>query len=71
MSRTTIFSLSVIVAILCVIIAVYYAIPGVYHVLVSGTHPPMQPQPTHVVLFVVIAVLGVLVALINRPKPNR
>jgi len=71
MSRTTIFSLSVVVAILAIILAIYYAIPGVYHVLVSGTHPPMQPQPTHIVLFVVIAVLGILVALINRPKPNR
>ncbi|HEY7414780.1 MAG TPA: hypothetical protein VH593_06285 [Ktedonobacteraceae bacterium] len=71
MSRTTIFSLSIVVAVLALIIAIYYAIPGVYHVLVSGTHPPMDTQPTHVVLFVVIAILGVLVALIYRPKPNR
>jgi len=71
MSRTTIFSLSIIVAILCIIIAVYYAIPGVNHVLVSGKVAANQPQPTHIVLFVIIAVLGVLVALINRPKSNR
>lgn len=71
MSRTTIFSLSIIIAILAIIIAIYYAIPGVYHVLVSGAHPAMDTQPTHVVLFVVIAVLGVLAALIYRPKSNR
>jgi ABC-type thiamin/hydroxymethylpyrimidine transport system permease subunit len=71
MNRTTIFSGAIIVTLLALVLAVYYAIPGVYHVLVSGSHPPLSPQPAHVVLFGVIAFLGVLMALVNRPRPTR
>jgi membrane protein implicated in regulation of membrane protease activity len=71
MNRTTFFIGALIVTLLAIVLAVYYALPGVYHVLVSGAHPPLDPQPTHVVLFAVIAVLGILVALVNRPKSTR
>jgi hypothetical protein len=71
MNRTTLFLGSVIIALLSLVIAIYYAIPGVYHVLVSGSHPPLSPQPAHVLLFAVIAILGALIALVNRPKAAR
>lgn len=61
----------IIVAIVSLIIGIYYAIPGVYHVLVSGKNPPMQSQPSHVVLFIAITVICVLAALVTRPKPVR
>lgn len=70
MNRKTIFLGALIVAPLSLILAIYYALPGVYHVLVSGSHPPLDPQPTHVVLFAALAVLGVIVALVTRPHPT-
>lgn len=71
MNRTRLFLGSLIVAFLSLLLAIYYVLPGVYHVLVSGSHPPMDPQPTHSVLFVVLMVLGILVALVNRPRTTR
>jgi hypothetical protein len=71
MNRTTFFLGAIIITVLAAVLAIYYALPGVYHVLVSGSHPPLDPQPAHVVLFAVIAVLGILAALVNRPKSTR
>lgn len=71
MNRTTLFLGSLGIALLSLLLAIYYALPGVYHVLVSGSHPPMDPQPTHIVLFVVLMVLGIIVALVNRPRTTR
>jgi hypothetical protein len=71
MNRTTFFVSAILVAVLALVLAIYYAIPGVYHVLVSGSHPPLSPQPGHIALFGVIAVLAVLVALVNRPRSTR
>ncbi len=71
-NNPTLFFGAILVAILALIIAVYYAIPGVYHVLVSGnTHPPMDAQPGHVLLFAVITVLAIIAALVTRPKSSR
>ena len=71
MNRTTLFVGALIVALLSLVLAVYYALPGVYHVLVSGSHPPMSPQPTHIVLFVILTVLSAIVALVTRPHATR
>jgi len=71
MNRTTLFIAALIVALLSLLLAIYYALPGVYHVLVSGQHPPMDPQPAHIVLFVVLTVLGAIVALATRPGIHR
>ncbi len=70
MSRKTLFSGAIIIALICLVLAIYYAIPGVYHVLVSGSHPPLSPQPAHIILFLAVAVLGVLVAVVNRPRTS-
>ena len=56
------------VAVISLALGIYYAIPGVYHVLTSGSHPPMDPQPSHVLLFLGIAVVCVIAALVTRPK---
>jgi hypothetical protein len=71
MNRSTMFFGGIIVAIIAAILAIYYALPGVYHVLVSGKTPPLSPQPGHILLFAVIAVLAILVAVVNRPKAAR
>ena len=71
MNRTTIFVSTIVIALLALLLAIYYAIPGVYHVLVSGSHPPLSPQPAHIVLFGAIAALGVLIALVSRPRTTR
>ncbi|HET9922222.1 MAG TPA: hypothetical protein VFQ30_20495 [Ktedonobacteraceae bacterium] len=71
MKNPAIFFGAIIIAIISLAIGIYYAIPGVHHILVSGSHPAMETQPTHVVLFVGIAVLCVIAALVTRPKPNR
>lgn len=71
MNRSMLFISGIVVAIIAAILAVYYAIPGVYHVLVSGKVPPMSPQPTHILLFAIIAVLGILASVVNRPKSAR
>lgn len=71
MNRTMLFSGAVLVAVVALLIAIYYAIPGVYHILVTGSHPPLSPQPAHIVLFAGIAVLAALVALLNRPRSAR
>lgn len=71
MNRTMLFGGGILVAVVAFLLAIYYAIPGVYHVLVSGQHPPMDPQPAHIVLFAGIAVLATLVALLNRPRSTR
>lgn len=70
-NNMTVFFGAIVVAIVGIILAVYYALPGVYHVLVSGKVPATQPQPSHILLFAVIAILGIVAALVTRPKAAR
>lgn len=71
MNRKTLFLGALIIVLLSLILATSYALPGVYHVLVSGSHPPIDPQPTYIALFVILIVLGIIVDLVNRPHPGR
>ncbi|HLG64231.1 MAG TPA: hypothetical protein VKY19_19960 [Ktedonosporobacter sp.] len=57
---------AIIVAVIALALAIYYVIPGINHVLVSGNPTAMHLK--HVALFGVIAVLGVIAALVTRPK---
>jgi hypothetical protein len=66
MSKSTLFYGAIIVAIVAVVLAVYYLIPGIYHPLTNT--PPLSSHPTHAVLFFAIAVIGVIAALVNRPR---
>ncbi len=71
MNRQTMFLGAIIAAVICIALGIYYAIPGIYHVLTfSTTHPPKDIQPTHVALFVILAVICVIAALVTRPKSN-
>ena len=68
MKNPALFYGAIVIAVISLALGVYYAVPGVYHVLTSGAHPPMDSQPSHVLLFVGIAVVCVLAALVTRPR---
>jgi hypothetical protein len=57
---------AIAVAIVALLITIYYVIPGVNHVLVSGN--PTAVHIKHVFLFAVLTVLGIIAALVTRPK---
>ncbi|HTK08839.1 MAG TPA: hypothetical protein VL485_16835 [Ktedonobacteraceae bacterium] len=67
MNRTTIFMSATNIAVLALLLAIYYAMREADHMLDHGFHLPLSPQPTHLLLFVLIAALGALIALNNRP----
>ncbi|GAC1349951.1 MAG: hypothetical protein NVSMB27_27890 [Ktedonobacteraceae bacterium] len=70
MNRQLLFIGAIIVAVISLAIGVYYAIPGYHHVATFGTHPANETQPSHVILFVAIAVVCIVAALITRPRSN-
>ena len=71
MKNPGIFFGAIIVAIVCFLIGIYYALPGVNHILVSGATAATDPQPKHILLFMGLAVLCIIAALVTRPKANR
>ena len=68
MKNPALFYGAIVVAVISLALGIYYAVPGVYHVLTSGSHPAMEPQPSHVVLFIGITVVCILAALVTRPR---
>ena len=70
MKNPAIFFGAIAVAVIALVLAIYYAIPGVHHVATFGSHPPNDPQPSHIVLFVAITAICVIAALVTRPKSN-
>ena len=57
---------AIAVAVVALLITIYYVIPGINHVLVSA--PATAVHIKHVLLFAVLTVLGVIGALVTRPK---
>ena len=57
---------AIAVAIVALLLTIYYVIPGVNHVLVSIN--PTAVHIKHVLLFAALTVLGVIGALVTRPK---
>jgi len=57
---------AIAVAVVALLLTIYYVIPGVNHVLVSGN--PTATHLKHVALFGALTVLGVIGALVTRPK---
>ena len=57
---------SIIGAILCLAAAIYYALPGVYHISLSHSHPPLNPKLDYMAGFFVIAVICAGVAVLSR-----
>ena len=53
-------------AILCLFLGIYYALPGVYHVSLSHSHPPMNPKLDYTAVFLVLAVICAGVAILAR-----
>jgi hypothetical protein len=68
MKNPALFYGAIVVAVISLALGVYYAIPGVNHVFTSGAHPPMDPQPGHILLFIGITVVCVIAALVTRPR---
>jgi hypothetical protein len=68
MKNPALFYGAIVVAVISLALGIYYAVPGVYHVLTSGSHPALEPQPSHVVLFIGIAVVCIVAALVTRPR---
>ena len=59
---------AIAIAIISLALGIYYAIPGVHHVATFGTHPANEIQPAHIALFMAIAVICIIAALVTRPK---
>ena len=66
MKNPVLFYGAILVAVVALILAVYYIIPGIYHPLT--TTPPLASHPTHAVAFFLLAIIGVVAVLVNRPK---
>lgn len=64
-NNTTLFYGAIVVAIIAIAIAVYYAIPGIYHILVTDN--PTGFHLKHMVAFIILAIISILAALVNRP----
>jgi hypothetical protein len=57
---------SIIGAFLCLILGIYYALPGVYHVSLGHSHPPLDPKLDYMAGFLVLAVICAGVAVLAR-----
>jgi hypothetical protein len=58
---------AIAVAIIGILLGVFYLIPGVWHPLtLSGL--PSSPHYKHAALFFVLGVIGIIGALVTRPK---
>jgi uncharacterized membrane protein len=62
---------SIIGAILGLLLGIYYALPGVYHVSLSHSHPPMNPKLDYAAAFLVLAVICTGVAVLARRAARR
>jgi len=70
MKNPAVFYGAIVVAVISLILAIYYAIPGIYHVATSGSHPANEAQPAHIALFVGVAVICGIAAAVTRPESN-
>ncbi len=55
---------SIIGAFLCLILGIYYALPGVYHVSLGHSHPPLDPKLDYMAGFFVLAVICAGIAVL-------
>lgn len=66
MNRSVLFVGAIVAALVSIAISIYYIIPGYDHFLV--THDATSSHPTHAFAFFALAVIGVVVTLVTRPK---
>lgn len=57
---------SLIGAILCLMLGIYYAVPGVYHVSLGHSHPPLDPKLDYMAGFFVLALICAGIAGLSR-----
>ena len=57
---------SIIGALVCLILGIYYAIPGVYHVSLGHSHPPLDPKLDYMTGFLVLALICAGIAVLAR-----
>ena len=57
---------SIIGAPVCLILGIYYAIPGVYHVSLGHSHPPLDPKLDYMAGFLVLALICTSIAVLAR-----
>lgn len=63
MKNPAIFFGGIILAILGIVLGIFFLVPGINHVITtSATHSK------HAIACFALAVLGIIVALVNRPK---
>jgi hypothetical protein len=60
------FAGSIIGAVLCLILGIYYAVPGIYHVSLGHSHPPLDPKLDYTAGFFVLAVICAGIAGLSR-----
>ena len=57
---------SILGALLCLLAAIYYALPGIYHVSLGHSHPPLDPKLDYIAAFLVLAVICAGIAVLAR-----
>ncbi len=57
---------SIIGALVCLILGIYYALPGVYHVSLGHSHPPLDPKLDYMAGFLVLTVICIAIAVLAR-----
>ncbi len=57
---------SIIGALLCAGLGIYYALPGVYHISLGHSHPPLDPKLDYMAGFLVLTVICAGIAVLAR-----
>ena len=65
MKTPAIFFLGILVAIIGVALGVFFLIPNVPHIIADSAQ-----HIKHAIAFFALAVVGILIALVNRPKAS-
>lgn len=65
MKNPALFFGGILLAILGIVLGIFFVIPGVNHIITS---PPTGTHIKHASACFVLAILGIIVALVNRPK---
>ena len=65
MKNPAIFYLGILVAIIGIALGVFFLVPNINHVITTP-----QTHVKHAIAFFALAVVGILISLVNRPKPS-
>ncbi|HEU0002952.1 MAG TPA: hypothetical protein VFQ36_18720 [Ktedonobacteraceae bacterium] len=65
MKNPAIFVLGIVVAIIGIALGAFFLVPNINHIITDT-----QPHIKHAIAFFALAVVGILIALVNRPKAS-